>query len=242
MTECNFEKLIYQAKLCSSSNRHSKTIEIMDKIIRNKNEDLSPEERNIFALSYKHIISASRASLSKIIEIYNEEKDKSDKLSLDLIISLKQKLEEELKDGCLKMINLLDKYLIKNASSSDSKVFYYKIKGDYNRYLSIFFPNSEYLQQAQLSYKQALHYGDILSCLNPIKIDLALSYSVFLYDILQKQDEAIKFGSECLNEALEQLGKVDESDIKEVTSSLQMLKDNIDLWSKDLKQDEVDDI
>lgn len=237
----DLDKLLYQAKLSNSSNRHTKTFSLIETIIRNKNEDLTAEERNLLAISYKHIISASRASLTKINEIYEEEKQKGDE-GLKLIVKLKATLEDELKDGCLKMIDLLDKYLIKNASSPDSKVFFYKLKGDYYRYLSIFFISNDYSQNALMAYKQATQYADMLSFINPIKIDLALSFSVFYYDILKKPEEAISIASETLNEGLEQLEKIEEADMKEATTSLQMLKDNIDNWSKDLKQDEIDDI
>ena len=87
---------------------------------------------------------------------------------------------------------MINKFLIKNASSFDSKVFFYKLKGDYFRYLAIFFTKNDYLTNALTAYKQATQFADALSCLNPIKIDLALSYSVFMYDILKKQEDAIK--------------------------------------------------
>ena len=46
------------------------------------------------------------------------------------------KIEKELKDICEDILNLLDKHLIPHASTGESKVFYYKMKGDYYRYLA----------------------------------------------------------------------------------------------------------
>lgn len=37
---------------------------------------------------------------------------------------------------CVYLQELLDKYLIAKAASTDSKVFYLKMKGDYYRYLA----------------------------------------------------------------------------------------------------------
>ena len=37
---------------------------------------------------------------------------------------------------CSFLQNLLDKHLIPKAASGESKVFYYKMKGDYYRYLA----------------------------------------------------------------------------------------------------------
>lgn len=234
----DFEKLIYQAKLSEIANRPEKTFNLMETLVKNKKEDLNTEERQLFATSYKHIISSIRASCNKINEIYNTEKKKESK-NLKLVQTLKDNLEQELKEACLRMLDLLDKHLITKASSPDSKVLYLKLKGDYSRYLAMFFPNNqEYSKNALIAYKQATEKAESLSCVNPIKIDLALSYSVFYYDVLKNTEEAINIASETLNEGINSLEKILDSDMKEATTSLQMLKDNIDNWTKE----KVDDI
>lgn len=45
----------------------------------------------------------------------------------------REKVETELREICNDVLALLDKYLIANASSAESKVFYLKMKGDYFR-------------------------------------------------------------------------------------------------------------
>lgn len=50
----------------------------------------------------------------------------------------KSKLENELNVLCNEIVTILDKTLIKKASTSESKVFYLKMKADYNRYLAEF--------------------------------------------------------------------------------------------------------
>lgn len=50
----------------------------------------------------------------------------------------KSKLENELNLLCNEIIGILDKTLIKKASTAESKVFYLKMKADYNRYLAEF--------------------------------------------------------------------------------------------------------
>lgn len=244
MSAIDFDKLLYQAKLAHNANLPQKTFKLMETIIKNKKEDLTAEERNLFALSFKHSISAIRASLNKCNELLSSEETKdSTSASCSLIKSLKTNIEIELKDSCKLMIDLLEYHLIKNATSPDSKVFYYKLKGDYYRYLATFFTDNEYSQNALLAYKQATQFSDGLSFINPIKIDLALSFSVFYYDVLKEHDEAIGIASDALNEGLELLEKIEESDMKEATASLQMLKDNIEFWTKDNKeQDNADDI
>jgi 14-3-3 protein epsilon len=234
----DFEKLLYQAKLSEAANRPEKTFSLIEQIIKSKKEDLNAEERQLFHSSYKHIITSIRASCNKINEIYENEKKKDSK-SLKLIQKLKESLEQELKETCVRMLELIDKYLINKASSPDSRVLYFKLKGDYNRYLAMFFSdNNNYSSTALVAYTKATEEAESLSCINPIKIDLALSFSVFYYDVLKNAEEAINVATEALNEGIDKLEKIDDQDMKDATASLQMLKDNIDNWTKG----KVDDI
>jgi 14-3-3 protein epsilon len=50
----------------------------------------------------------------------------------------KAKIEEELKDKCQGILNLLTKDLIPKCPDEEAKVFYYKMEGDYHRYISEF--------------------------------------------------------------------------------------------------------
>lgn len=47
-------------------------------------------------------------------------------------------VEKELQEICISILDLLDNHLIPSASTGESKVFYYKMKGDYHRYLAEF--------------------------------------------------------------------------------------------------------
>jgi 14-3-3 protein len=47
-------------------------------------------------------------------------------------------VEKELQDICISILDLLDNHLIPSASTGESKVFYFKMKGDYHRYLAEF--------------------------------------------------------------------------------------------------------
>ena len=56
----------------------------------------------------------------------------------------KSKLENELNSLCNEIISILDKNLIKKATS-EPKVFYLKMKADYNRYLAEFSQGDRYI-------------------------------------------------------------------------------------------------
>ena len=50
---------------------------------------------------------------------------------MQLIKDYREKVESELRSICTTVLELLDKYLIANATNPESKVFYLKMKGDY---------------------------------------------------------------------------------------------------------------
>lgn len=68
------------------------------------------------------------------------------------------------------------------------KVFYLKMKGDYNRYLAEFLLDEDYnkaLENALNSYKDADKIAKMnLAPTNPIRLGLHLNMSVFFYEIM----------------------------------------------------------
>ncbi|KAM1936055.1 hypothetical protein ACFX15_013369 [Malus domestica] len=81
-----------------------------------------------------------------------------------------------------------------SASASESKVFNLKMKGDYHRYMAEFKFADERKTAAEdtmLAYKAAqdITLAD-LSPTHPIRLGLALNFSVFYYEILNQSDKA----------------------------------------------------
>ena len=66
--------------------------------------------------------------------------------------------EKELRDICGDILQVLDKHLIPCSDTGESKVFYYKMKGDYHRYLAEFATandRKEAAENALVAYKAA---------------------------------------------------------------------------------------
>ena len=120
------------------------------------------------------------------------------------------KIEKELSNICTNILELLDDYLIPTASSGESKVFYLKMKGDYHRYLAEFKAGTDKKESADLTlnaYKEAQvrEMGEVrrseecvlqdiavmeLAPTHPIRLGLALNFSVFYYEILNSPERA----------------------------------------------------
>jgi len=186
MSEPNYEKLISLARITEQAERHEETIKYMEEIVKMKKEDLTVEERNILSSAYKNCVSSRRNAWRSIYGVEVKEKNNKSKF-LYLVTDLKTTLENELNNLCGKVLNLIDEYLLKRATSDESKVFYLKMKGDYYRYLAEFSTgekNKEVANNSMKSYKEANELAIKLHCTNPIKLGLALNFSVFFYEVM----------------------------------------------------------
>ena len=240
MSDANYEKLISLARITEQAERHEETIKYMEEIVKNKKEDLTIEERNILSSAYKNCVSARRSAWRSIYGIEVKEKTNGSKF-LNLVTDLKSVLEKELNDLCNRMIKLIDDHLLKNATETEPKVFYLKMKGDYYRYLAEILTdekNKEVANNSMNSYKQANELAEKLACTNPIKLGLALNFSVFYYEVMNDAKTACNIATEAFDVAIHQLEKIEDEQYKDSTTILQLLKENIDMWNADLQEQE----
>jgi 14-3-3 protein epsilon len=242
MNQDNYEKLLYQAKVCVEAGRSEETLDYMEKIIKNKTTDLTEEERNLVSVASKNCVSSKRAAWRSIYGIEVREKANNSKYQ-NLVSELKQKLEIELMQACERMLGFIDNYLLKLSNSAESKVFYLKLKGDYFRYIAEFTlgeSHEEIAKSSLNSYQQATDAAGSLKSNNPIKLGLALNYSVFYYEVLNNPIEAINIANKAFNEGITNLENIVENQYKDATNILQLLKENINMWSGDLQEEQME--
>lgn len=121
------------------------------------------------------------------------------------------------------------------------KVFYYKMKGDYHRYLAEFATGNDRKEAAEhslVAYKAA---SDIamteLPPTHPIRLGLALNFSVFYYEILNSPDRACRLAKAAFDDAIAELDTLSEESYKDSTLIMQLLRDNLTLWTSDMQGD-----
>ena len=88
------------------------------------------------------------------------------------------------------------------------------------------------------SYKQANELAEKLACTNPIKLGLALNFSVFYYEVMNDAKTACDIATRAFDVAIHQLEKIEDEQYKDSTTILQLLKENIDMWNADLQEQE----
>lgn len=68
---------------------------------------------------------------------------------------------------------------------------------------------------------------------NPIRLGLALNYSVFYYEIQNDPQKACKLAKQAFDNAISELDKLNEDSYKDSTLIMQLLRDNLTLWTAD---------
>ncbi|KAK4704445.1 hypothetical protein P7C70_g1767, partial [Phenoliferia sp. Uapishka_3] len=193
----------------------------MGRIAEQLGVELTVEERNLLSVSYKNVIGARRASWRIISSIEQKEESKGNDSQVAKIKAYRQKVEAELSDVCNDILSVLDDHLIPAAQAGESKVFYHKMKGDYHRYLAEFASGDTRKtssEAAHESYKEASTIAaSELAPTHPIRLGLALNFSVFYYEILNSPDKACALAKLAFDDAIAELDTLSEESYKDST-------------------------
>merc|ERR1712014_488487 len=89
-------------------------------------------------------------------------------------------------------------------------------------------------ENARAAYEEASKVAQKdLVVTHPIRLGLALNYSVFQYEVLSNPDQACKMAREAFENAIAELDNVAEDSYKDSTLIMQLLRDNLTLWTSD---------
>ncbi|MCJ1483552.1 14-3-3 protein [Schaereria dolodes] len=229
-----YEDHVYLAKLAEQAERYEEMVEYM-KNVASADQELTVEERNLLSVAYKNVIGARRASWRIVTSIEQKEESKNNSSQVGLIKEYRQKIEAELAKICEDILEVLENHLIPSAQTGESKVFYHKMKGDYHRYLAEFALGDKRKTSADKSldaYKAATEVATTdLAPTHPIRLGLALNFSVFYYEILNAPDQACHLAKQAFDDAIAELDTLSEESYKDSTLIMQLLRDNLTLWT-----------
>ena len=233
------EQDVYFAKLAEQAERYDEMAEHMEKVGK-MTDELSVEERNLLSVAYKNAVGSRRAAWRIITSVEQKEKSKGNEEQSKYANEYCKKVEGELQKICDGIIALLESNLIPKSSNGESKVFYQKMKADYYRYIAEFSTGdakSSAAEKARLAYQEASNVAEKdLAVTHPIRLGLALNYSVFQYEVLSNPDEACKMARTAFEDAIAELDNVAEDSYKDSTLIMQLLRDNLTLWTSDQEE------
>ncbi|VIO88355.1 14-3-3-like protein 2, putative [Brugia malayi] len=192
----NKDELVQRAKLAEQAERYDDMAQSMKRVTE-LGAELTNEERNLLSVAYKNVVGARRSSWRVISSI----EQKTEGLEKQQMVKeYREKVEKELRDICQDVLNLLDKYLIPKAGNPESKVFYLKMKGDYYRYLAEVASGDDremVVARSEQSYREAFDIAnDTMHPTHPIRLGLALNFSVFYYEILNASEKACRLAKQ----------------------------------------------
>jgi len=228
------DELVQRAKLAEQAERYDDMAQAMKKVTE-LGAELSNEERNLLSVAYKNVVGARRSSWRVISSI--EQKTEGAEKKQAMAKEYREKVEKELKDICNDVLSLLDNHLIAKAGNPESKVFYLKMKGDYYRYLAEVASGDDrnsVVEKSQTAYAEAFDIAkQQMQPTHPIRLGLALNYSVFFYEIQNSPDRACQLAKQAFDDAIAELDTLNEDSYKDSTLIMQLLRDNLTLWTTD---------
>ncbi|EAS00226.1 Bmh1 14-3-3 family protein (macronuclear) [Tetrahymena thermophila SB210] len=233
------EENIYMGKISEQTERFEDMLEYMKKVVQT-GQELSVEERNLLSVAYKNTVGSRRSAWRSISAIQQKEESKGSK-HLDLLTNYKKKIETELNLYCEDILRLLNDYLIKNATNAEAQVFFLKMKGDYYRYIAEYAQGDDHKKAADGaldSYNKASEIANSeLSTTHPIRLGLALNFSVFHYEVLNDPSKACTLAKTAFDEAIGDIERIQEDQYKDATTIMQLIRDNLTLWTSEFQDD-----
>ena len=237
------EELVYLAKLYERAERYPDMVATINKFVE-LDPNLTKDERNILSAGYKNIISDKRASW-RLLNSMEKKESKKNSPQVENIKTVKKSIEKELTNIIDEIQVIIDKYLIQNASDAENKVYYLKLKGDYYRYKCEFAIGREFNEacsKAEKVYKEATEIADKeIPISSSTRLGLALNYSVFFYEIKGLKEEACKIAKNAFDEAMKVLDILEKSKPKDTILIIQLLKENLILWSNEMNENDEEE-
>ena len=235
------EKNIFLARVAEQAERFEDMVHFLEMVLNEKGADVTSDERNLLSVAFKNLISSKRAACRTIAAI--EQNPKYAKFS-DALSKYKTEIEEKLTADCQKVVDMINQKVLAKKCDGESKAFFVKMVGDYYRYISENAKGAQLeavKQNALKAYNEANQIA--LPPCNPIKLGLALNFSVFHYEVMKNHKAACELADRALQEALDKIDELEEDDFRDAKSIIELLKENLTLWKEEEEGDnQIDDL
>ncbi|KAF5370082.1 hypothetical protein D9758_001082 [Tetrapyrgos nigripes] len=261
-------EILFIAELAGEAERYDDVISQIKLICDRFGGRLTGDERNLLSVAYKNSTNNLRASwrIVDTLEKVQAARPSSTMKQLHLLRKQRNRIGQELSDVCKDIIHLLDDQLLPFAKQGEERVFYSKMKGDYFRYMSEFAQDKDnrdqYAEESLGAYKQA--YKEALYNLDPVhptRLGLALNFAVFYHgmplffvdgvklltlhpapDVQKSPTRACHLAKNAFDDAVLTMHPPDAdpeaAQLRDSLQILQLLRDDLILWSKELQDDE----
>ena len=238
----NVEEKIFLARVAEQAERFEDMVDFLEEVLVAKGGTVNPDERNLLSVAFKNLISSKRAACRTISAI--EQNPKYSKFN-GALLAYKTQIEEQLQNDCQKIIDMINSRVLNNDCADEAKAFFVKMVGDYYRYVA---ENARDRKLEEVKQAALKAYGEAneitLKPCNPIKLGLALNFSVFHYEVMKNHKAACELADTALQAALDQIDELEEEDFRDAKSIIELLKENLTLWKEEEEGDDnqIDDL
>jgi 14-3-3 protein epsilon len=194
----SLEEKIFMARVAEQAERFDDMVDFLKPILQEKGGDFSIEERNLLSVGFKNLIGGKRTAIRTIAAI--EQNPKYSKYGGSLG-DYKKKIEGELAQDCRNIINMVKDNALGGKGGNEGDAFFQKMIGDYYRYMAESASGETHAEAkngALEHYNKAEEVAKELPACNPIKLGLALNFSVFYYEVMQDIKQACTLGETAL--------------------------------------------
>ena len=235
------EKAFYLANICLQLGNIDDAVHYSDEMVLTSDTPLTKDMQRVLIGSYSNLIVPLRSSWRQLCQIETEEK-----VAKKMINEIKVIKENLIVQNCDKFIKMINENILTRKLSDEEQALFLKVKADHYRYLAEITQGHQlYInkQNAFYFYKEAYMKAENFDDLNSTKLNIALNYSVFLYEILNKRINSFFYAKEALYKALRALKNCEEEELtneemRDTLMIIEVLNNNVEDWYKE----EVGDI
>ncbi|KAI8872666.1 14-3-3 family protein [Ramicandelaber brevisporus] len=207
---------------------------------------LSQQERTLFSTAFRHVIGPKRTAWRVVS--YTEQSIRisstSDKpTSLDALKHYCEKIEAEIAQVTDTVVEVVQQHILPKSEDVADRIFAYKTMADYRRYEAEVRPTDSEARTVAANaalecYKQAFDLAaESLPVADSTRLGLALNYSVHYYEIMGNPEQGCVLAKEAFDTAISGLETLPDHEFRESSVILQILRDNLNLWTADIEAD-----
>jgi len=218
---------------------------------KKEDEEKEPASDPVHRISVamKHYVNPLRQRQRMVSQAENDEDTvEFKKACKDLSEAYKTYTLEQLKARCKEVTDTLDKIIAafdkkgyNDKETAVRVVTIYKMKGDYFRYTSEHNNADDDKEAAKKAYEKAWEVVNKheLSTTHPTRLGLALNNSVFLWEIMKDKENAKTMAKTAFDKGISKLDDTKQADYQDATLIMQLLRDNLTIWSADDQEEEM---
>ena len=237
-----YDKFIYLALLSEQCLDFEDMFYFMKRFISMKDDLINFDDSNLFSIACRNYIKYNRESLEIIQRYKYKEKKKTNSEFLAYIIEYEKFVGDEMLYKCQGIIKFIDDNILKKSNykeySNELKLFYIKMKADYNKYVAEtqHSKKKEFEREAEKCYDEGEILAKKIPISSPYRLGLLLNKSVFLYEVKENHKKAIELVKSTIKEfdkIKNTLNKYEDSS-KDSFRLYDLMKENLEIWENEM--------